>query len=110
MKGPAIGLGEYSKGQAHSRISAKRGLGWLCRRDVRYGPWLLLKRGARRVDDGHEPCGHDVLPFRVCPIRSALRLPGGASPRVRDALLPYDDDPLHALTFLTLHQTYESNW
>jgi hypothetical protein len=46
-----------------------------------------------------------VLPSRVCLLRGALRLPCGVVPRVRDALPPYDDALLPALTYVSLHVT-----
>jgi hypothetical protein len=67
-------------------------------RDVRCELWPLQNRAALRVGDDRVPGAHGAPRPRVCLLRSALRLPCGAERRVRDALLPYDDDPLHAVT------------
>jgi hypothetical protein len=45
----------------------------------------------------------DVLPFRVFQFRGALRLLCDVVPHVRDALPPYDDALLPALTYVFLH-------
>ena len=78
-------------------LQTKRGLRWLCR-DLRYGPWLLPQRGAMRVHGDRGLGAHDAPPFRIFLLHGALRLPCGAAPRVRDALLLYDGALLPSLT------------
>lgn len=88
---------ERRRRSGHSALTIKRGLGWPCR-DLGDAPWPLPPRGALHVRGERGPNVRDVLPFRVCLLRGALRLPYGVVPRVRDALLPCDDALLPALT------------
>jgi hypothetical protein len=67
-------------------------------RDLRCAPSLLPQRGALHVRGDRELGARGELPFRVCLLRGASRLPCGVGPRVRDALLPCDDVLLPALT------------
>ena len=78
-------------------VGTRRGPGSLwC--GVRRGPWLLPRRDALHVDGGHGPCARDVLLSRAFRLHGGWRLLCGDEPRVRDALLPYDDALLPAWT------------
>ena len=67
-------------------------------RDLRYVPWLLPQHDPWHVRDDRGLGARDVLPFRVCLLRGALRLPCGVVPRVHDAPLLCDDALLPFLT------------
>jgi hypothetical protein len=65
----------------------------------RCGPLLPRPRGELRIDDGRGPNVRDEPRSLRFQPHDVLRLPDGASPRGRDALLPSCDALLTALTY-----------